>query len=244
MHLSFLNQSWTILCATTIDIQLVCPQETFVKDLAIEWSVAETGGTNSVTPIPAPLFCDIEFWVNGGSKLLQTLYGEQIWFNTGMTLNTKQLTYVSAVGNYNTSFASPSSIAASGTAKYFVPLIGNWIAQRHGIDLSKINGNILVRIKTKNSVASGTGTLALSNVRLIMETEEMPHDNRQEIKDHFASNIIEGSFLDCVNQREASQTYTAGQSYTKTLTSVNNYDVPFIIACLRSWVQEILKWSL
>ena len=60
--------------ASVIDFQILCPQQLFLKDLALEWSCSNSDGVNFVTPIPAPLFCDIEFWVNGGSKLIQTIY--------------------------------------------------------------------------------------------------------------------------------------------------------------------------
>ena len=64
----------------------------------------------------------------------------------------------------------------------------------------------------------------------------MNTQDREEVKSHFHDYVLEGKFLDIVNQRQPAQTYTAGQSYSITLSSLNDAEVPFILACLRASV--------
>src|SRR5690348_12017412 len=83
--------------ATSFDIKIeryraVCKGATLRVDLA------ETGGSNSVTPIPPVLAIQrIEWLANGGSTLIQTQYGEQIFWNYG-TLSDEQMAHLNAVG--------------------------------------------------------------------------------------------------------------------------------------------------
>lgn len=220
----------------TLEFPILCPTNVYAQDLAITFNVRESGGVAAVTPIPAPLFIDtIEFWANGGSLLLQTLTGDAIWELTGMGANNEQMAYLSAAANHNTSWASPTQIAISGTASYHFPLMGNFIQAHGGLSLAHIKGNIVVRIRTRaSSVAAGTGVLSLTSAYLYIEAEELGSEDASGLRKLAASNIIGGDFLDVITHAIPAQTYSASSTYTPVLTSFHDIDAAFFIASFRA----------
>ncbi len=67
------------------DFQIVCPQRTKLKGgMTIEWNCSETSGSNSVTPIPAPLFVGTMEYYLGSSLQLTIDQGEHNWWRTGI----------------------------------------------------------------------------------------------------------------------------------------------------------------
>lgn len=204
-----------------------------LHSLVLQINVSESGGSNSVTPAPVPLFIDrIEFLANGGAELIQTIYGDNLFYNFASVSN-EQLTSLSTVNNFNTSFAGPTAIAASGTTRYYLPIIGAFCEQHQGVYLAGLNGYILFRVYSRpTGVESGSGTLNVASMQLLAEIEQLPEPDLKDLDMMYLNNMLERPILDCV-QYQVTQTFNASTAYTLTLQPfVGN--CAFIIGGFRS----------
>lgn len=200
--------------------------------LMLEIRLTESGGSNSVTPCPAPLMIQrIEFAGNNGSDLIQTIYGENLFFNLAH-LTQEELSQVAAVNNMNTSFAGPSAIAASGSARYYVPLLGSFIEQGQGLYLGGLKSPIRCRIYARASVESGSGTLNTAGLILHGSMEELPGQDLDDLDHEYANNVVEKPFLDIQNW-SVSQTFAPSTAYTFQLQSIIG-EVPYMLVGFRS----------
>jgi hypothetical protein len=230
-------QSTMLANGGSVDIQIV-PCDMLVKDVTIEIQCHNSDGTNTVTPCPAPLMIQrIEWYANGGSDLVQTQYGETIWFNQGMLFTNEALQSEAAVQNFSTAFGAGTAIAANGAARYWIPLVSCWLVQDSGMWLGNLKANLICRIFFRPSVESGTGVLALDKVFIHFGTKELASDTKAEIREQYANNNVERRILDSINM-PVTQTFTASTPYTIILSSFSNVLVPFWLACFRSSISN------
>lgn len=195
-----------------IDIQITVG-DFIIEDILLEVGVAETGGSNSVTPTNAPLlFSQIQTLVNSGSDLSQTIYDVPIWHNLNM-LTQEQLTNVVNVNNMNTSWAGPSALNASTSTSYFVPVIGNIFQTGHGIFMGGLKGYITMRFYGNSAVESGSGTLALNKLVIHAKCKQIPQNQMDELRKEYANSILEKPYLDYAHM-PLPNTYNASTQYT------------------------------
>lgn len=189
-----------------------------LHNLILQLNVSESGGSSSVTPCPSMLFIDkIEFYSDGGGHLIQTIYGDNLFFNTAV-LSEEQLSSVSSVNNFDSSYGGVQTIAASGTTRYYMPLIGNFAQQFGGVCLSGLNAYILCRIFSRSSgcLESGSGTFNLAQMTLLAEMEVMRSDDLMELNELYRNNILEKPIIDFVRY-EVTQTFNSSTAYQLTL---------------------------
>ena len=198
----------------------------------LQISVSNSDASNTVTPAPVPLWIDrIEFIANNGSDVIQTLYGDQIFLNYGLYTD-EQLSYIATVSNMNTSFAGPSAIATSSSITYYCYLPGNFAQQSEGFFLGALTGSIICRIYSRNAVESGTGTLVTDDVKLLMECEQLPQNELEQLLELHKQSPVMYPVLDC-SVLAIGQTYTASTQYRLNLTNVTA-QVAYAIGGLRS----------
>lgn len=204
----------------SVDIKIDPSFPAKLHDLELEIKVSESGGTNSVTLVPAPLMIDrVELVFNG--ETIQTIYGDCLQFNTAV-LHNAQLASVAAIGGYNTSYqATGTVIAANGSTTYFVPLFGNLFAQMRGLYLPNLRDvNILLRVYGRNSITAGTGSLRCDNIFLHGKCHHLsPASEAAELaKDR--DQVINYNFVNVV-RFENPYTFAAGNA---TTVQLNQFD--------------------
>ena len=217
--------------SSQLDIR-IDPGQFVIHDMFLQISVSNSDASNTVTPAPVPLWIDrIEFIANNGSDVIQTLYGDQIFLNYGLYTD-EQLSHIAAVANMNTSFAGPSAIATSSSITYYCPLPGNFAQQSEGFFLGALTGSIICRIYSRNAVESGTGTLVTDDVKLLMECEQLPQNELEQLLELHKQSPVMYPVLDC-SVLTIGQTYTASTQYSLNLTNVTG-QVAYAIGGLRS----------
>lgn len=201
-----------------IDIQ-ISVGDFLIEDILLEVGVSNSDGTNTVTPTNAPLlFSQIQTYVNSGSDLSQTIYDVPIWHNLNMLTN-EQLTNVVNCNNMNTSFAGPSSIAASGSASFFVPVLGNIFQTGHSIFMGGLQGYITMRFYGNSSVESGTGTLVFNKLVIHAKCRAIPDSDLKKLRQEYATSILEKPYIDYAHM-PIPNTYNASTAYTVQMSGL------------------------
>jgi len=221
--------------STIVDFHIQ-PSDYILKQLTLQVSVSNGSSTDTVTPTVAPFFIQrVEIRVNGGSDLIQTIYGPALFLLNGIVMNNGQIASLSNVLNMNTSFAGPNALAISGTATYYIPIIGCfWESGSLGLPLNALTGLINVRFFFQNSVESGSGTLNVTSMQLHQQMLDIPSSDKSEIFKLFRNNPAEWDYLDQI-QQDYTQTFTSSQeNRNMRFTSWSGMDVAFAIAGLRS----------
>ncbi len=214
-----------------IDIQIPIG-DFLIEDILLEVGVSETGGSSSITPTNAPLmFSQIQTLVNSGSDISQTIYDVDIWHNLNFLTN-EQVTNIVNVNNMNTSFAGPSSIAASGSATYFVPLIGNIFQTGHGIFMGGLKGYIVMRFYGNSSVESGSGTLALNKLVIHAKCKQLPQYQMDELRKEYETSVLEKPYIDYAHM-PLPNTYNASTQYTIQMSGLTG-SMAYALIGLRS----------
>lgn len=171
-------------CPTTFngsDVTARLKQQTIMvaKDAAIEYTLAETGGSNTVTTCD-PFYYNtrVNILANGSSSdLWQQISPDHVYVNFGMLNSAEKQTALALAGNFTIGATGASvAIAAGATVVVTVPLSGN-VFQAQGVPIQAISGDIIFQISLRNGItSSGTGTLALNNIRIKITEEVMPND--------------------------------------------------------------------
>jgi hypothetical protein len=192
--------------------------DAILLDYIIEINCAETGGSNSVTPVPSELMINYSsLYANTGSLEIQRLYGDQLWQNLGL-LSSDQLSQLAPVINQNTMWGNPQAISASGTARYYILSIGNCCPYVR-FYMPSINNYLQLRVNWNgNGVDSGSGTLQVSSVKLHCIFLDLPPADKVALRNFYASNTVEAHILTNVNM-PLSQTLNASTFYNFILSS-------------------------
>jgi hypothetical protein len=210
--------------SNTADIELG-QVPAILDDLTIQISLTETGGSNSVTTVPAPLMFQRIDVLTNGSEIMQTLYGEELIVSLG-TIPDPQTYPLATIGNYatnfpTTGFGQPTAISASASVVYDVPLIGAFCKQMGGVYLAGLRNKITLRLTANsNAIASGTGTLSCTGLKLIGHFHKVPEDDKKYLADLYANNVLERPIIDCINYQVA-QTFNRSNTYSIPLGSFN-----------------------
>jgi hypothetical protein len=202
------------------DFKLVKGQYGIIKDISLDWVLSETGNVNSITVEPAPYLVQrIELRGNSGNVLIQTLMAEQMMFHFGTLLTQEQQQRLAANANISlTNYKSAGSIAAGSTVHYFWPLLGNFITQNGGLYFPGLNDDFYIRIYTRSGVTvTGSGTLGITGVNLIIEYDETPDMVKNDLAAQFRGAVLERNFLETVNYT-TNQTFTAGTATSLQLS--------------------------
>lgn len=164
----------------------------------LEFQVSESGGANTVTPAPVQYFVSrIEYTSENGGRLLQTQFGDNLFWNLANVSN-EHLTNLVPLMNMNTSFAGTSAITASQTRVYQLPLIGAWWESVQPV--MPLLNDINIKVICVNSVESGTGTLSCSGVTLVIEHEELQKEDIVKFKKLYYDEGVEYNIVDNVYQ--------------------------------------------
>lgn len=145
-----------------------------ITDAHLQLTVSESGGANSVTPICAPFLIQrIEISLNSSVIPEQTIYPEWLYSKYQFYYNEETTSALAFnAQNMNTSFAGEQAIPAGGTATYLLPLTNSLL---NSIDPSTISSDVIITIyPAVNPVVSGTGTLQLTSVQLLLDSEQNP----------------------------------------------------------------------
>ncbi len=170
---------------------------------------SETGSTNTVTPICAPLMIDnIRIYYGSVGKPLQILYGDNL-YNQFEWSSYDEINNFAAFNSLNfavSSYGGETAIVASGTQTYLVPLLYSILNEMD----PKINDrDIIVEVRLQpNPVSAGTGILALTQMRLRLMTLDYPAQE-QKLMQLAKTHCIVRPYVDNV-YIESTYTITAG----------------------------------
>jgi hypothetical protein len=146
-----------------------------ITDAHLQIVCSETGGANSVTPVVAPFLINrIEIGLDGSPVTNQTIYPEWLYAKyqffyseevaSALAFNAQNMTA--------TAFAGESAIPAGTSATYLLPLTNCLITS---IDPSTIRSDVIITIyPATNPVSAGTGTLQLTSMQLLLDSEQNP----------------------------------------------------------------------
>jgi len=216
-------QSWTAATFTGQQVQFriqpsLCGE---IELVLLELQCAETGGTNSVTPIVAPfLVNNIAIYYKTLGKPLQTidansLYCQFQWANKSEIDNFIAFNAL----NMNSTYVGESAISASGSATFSIPLLFSIL---NGLDPKTLNGDIIIIVTLRNgATASGSGTLTLNDLRLRIQSREDPHHD-SNIQELISKQPVLHPYVDPV-VFEITQTVTASIQHDINVQLTGNF---------------------
>lgn len=164
----------------------------------LQLSFQETGGVNSVTLAPAPYILSnqngLQMSFNGSGSVIWQTSADALYASL-QTLSQEKLTQALAFNQMNMSastYASPTAIAAGGSAVYNIPLIGLPLI---GLSAQTLKGDTILYLNFNNSgaVVAGTGTASLVGVKLVLTCHRNDYlDSKKNAKianDVFINNV-------------------------------------------------------
>lgn len=162
------------------------------ESMWLEIKVAETGGLNTITPTFVEDFFDrtkaIEFMMN--SQVFYTVNPFQIAVEPAIIYDHQNFgQYVNGT-NHSSALASNSvnSISAGGSAVYYMRIPNPF--PEDGLWLYALKENkLIIRFYTQSAVSAGSGTLALSEVNLILDGYFIPQDEWAELDKHWENRV-------------------------------------------------------
>jgi hypothetical protein len=150
-----------------------------VRDVRHKIEIIETGGSNTITPTVAThMFQSVQTQVGNDGNITQLQYDDTMYKEI-LSLGYEKFTTLCLFNNLqmtaSTAAASGTSIAASGTADYEVPILGN-IATSFNLNWIRTNQMIKYTFfaPTSGILASGTGVAAYNagNCKLLFHTRK------------------------------------------------------------------------
>lgn len=205
------NFSSSIFSSANGRIEIKIDRGSAEKAIGLKFRIRlqETGGVNSVTPIPVFfLFDRIEFWAEAGSgDMISRHYDNAMFWMYNVYSDEQNESFLNLAGS-SRKWENNKPIKAGTYVDYYMNLPGCWIEIVKPF-ISGFKGDLLVRLYTRNGVvASGSGTLSLSQLDLILEHDDLDDSDRNMHFNHFESNVIRHTYLDMINISE-SKTCTA-----------------------------------
>lgn len=195
--------------------------------------LTESGGSNPVTPVPVPYFFDrIEFWAdNGSGQEISRIYADNMYWNYNVYSEEQGSILLKNI-NSSSKWENGKAIAAGKYEDYYLEMPGSWfeIVKPH---IKSLKGDILCKLYTRNGIiASGSGTIALSQLDLILEHEDLDSSDSQLHTAEHEDKIFRHTYLDIVQVSE-SKTCTASTETKWSLENLNG-KCAFLLFCLRS----------
>ena len=149
-------------------------------EMILELNLAETGGTNSITPTAIEWLFDeikaVEYYSDG--RLFHTCSAYQTMLVPALELNDNDYAKFCQTLNHNASllYTSPAAIAASGSAQYFMRVPNPF---EEGFYFGALGDHTLsIRFNTANGVQTGSGVLSLQSTKLHINTHLIPEDEQ------------------------------------------------------------------
>lgn len=143
----------------------------------IEMDMANTDGSNTVTPVVAPYLIDkFRFYFSDLGTPQQTLSGDTFYNQLALVDETELTNFLAfnALNMTATAFAGETAIATNGKQTYSIPLL---ISVLNQLNPKFLKRNVILQVTpVASGVSAGTGTLVLSNIRLKLFCREEPHD--------------------------------------------------------------------
>jgi hypothetical protein len=206
-----------------------------VKSMRLNLQFQNTGGT-SVTMTPPNMGLQRLEIYSGQNELLNTIYAEDIMIRWALYFNNFEFNQFSYNVGLTTSW-SPNvgelQIAAGNYLNLSLPVITMFDSSK--LHMEKVIDSLQFKFYSRNSVATGSGTLALVGSPSLTFDVLLDSDiYRREVDMLYDNNCVKAGFLDCFNISQ-SMTVTAGQTVKISLQNII-YKVPFFVFCLRSSV--------
>jgi hypothetical protein len=179
-----------------IDFEFKNSPAYFLKDnrsIILSIKATETGGSASVKPS----FCEAFFdknnsfeWLCNGQQITTPSPMIQTLLEPAIELSDTEYASIANTLNHNSalSYTSPTSISAGGSGYYFVRVPNPF--PRDGLYLGALGSEIWtlrIHTQTTGAVDSGTGTLGLADIQLLLECVLVPEAEMNEMKREFSS---------------------------------------------------------
>jgi hypothetical protein len=208
----------------------------------VEIGISETGGANPITLCDSPHFLDsMQIFGNGGASTeLQRIYGDNI-FTALNCLTNEQLTVYAPYLNTSASWGAGTSILASGSATYFIPILGFFGEYAQFYPRGMGNSSMLFRHNwcKATAIQAGTGVCGITRINLHVGYTLLPESDKEALRQKYNQTLSGGlysgiEFPVLTNVYSTlSATYTLSTTVNTTLTWVNG-EVAFMIAIFRS----------
>ncbi|MFA5900777.1 MAG: hypothetical protein WC829_16880 [Hyphomicrobium sp.] len=207
---------------TEINFQLF-PSKKPLFGMTVEFTVAETGGSNPVTVVPTPWIVDKIEIRDGSNTLIQTLPSYALEKNLAISLDEDSFAKASHLYGYTPDWQSSirCNLPASAVRRFYLPVLGACFGTGSGFPRHLIKGFWTVKLFVSASAAAGTGVLALSACTLRLHTAEVHADDLAEWAKTGLGKHWRGRFIDYVNSYTESRSITPGTQFKVLLQSFN-----------------------
>jgi hypothetical protein len=235
MVYSAANFSSSIFSSSNGRIEIKIDRQSAEKAIGFKFRIrlSESGGSNSITVVPIPyLFDRIEFWAEAGSgDQISNHYADTMFWLYNVFADEQNFVLMQNIGS-SQKWQNNVSIAAGKSVDYYLELPGSWVEIVKPF-IGNFKGDILCRLYTRNGVtASGSGTLALSQLDLILEHDDLSESDKSLHIQQYENNVLRHTYLDIIHISET-KTCTAS---SETKFSLENLvgKCAFMLFCLRS----------
>ena len=203
--------------------------------MTLEINLAETGGTNSVTPTAAEWLFDeikaVEYYCDG--QLFHTCPAYQTMLVPALEQNDNDYSKTCVGMNHNSSllYTSPASIAASGSTTLWMRVPNPF---EEGFYFGALGDHTLsIRFNTANGVQAGTGVLSCPNALLHINSHMIPEDEQKAMNILWANRSWRG--LNVITNRPSAITLVAsGDSPSVKLDSFRDQELFFLLTLPRA----------
>lgn len=216
-----------------IDVKIDRGSSEKVTAIKFRIRLTETSGTNYVRVVPSPYFFDrIEFWAEGGSgDQISVRYADPMYWLYNVYSDEQNSNLLAEAGS-SIKWENNTAIPPSSHVDYYLELPGSFIEIVKPY-IEGFKGDLICRLYTRNGIiASGTGTVELSQLDIILEQDDIGDTDQNAHNEMFRNNILRTTFLDMIQVSET-KTCTAGAETKFTLENLVG-KCAFMMFCLRS----------
>ena len=188
----------------------------------LQFTILNDGTSADLTAVPASLMINrIEIYFNGGSQLVQTIYGDQIFLDNNM-LPQEKWAGVASVSNTGATFGIGSALADDASITYRVPF--HSIMSQCELFLGGLADDVIYKVYFHGGATKiledGATVPVLSDVNIILHTRDVPPATYAQMKRKYQEGFFDHPFLE-VNRLEHSATYNNSTTYSQTLSAIS-----------------------
>ena len=141
-----------------------------IRSIVLKITVSVSGGAARLAPVPL-WFDHIDTRANGGSSLLNTLYGDQI-YHALSTIPQDRLPAVLRACNMDEDWDALGEIPSGATRTFYLPLIGHpFAAGAQGLFWNGVRSDCHFELFSQPAKISGAGTVTCDDISFVLSSQ-------------------------------------------------------------------------